>query len=483
MSTETSPSTGKRPSWHLAQRYPLEALWRFLTAPGTVLMWLACLVVATILGAMFPQAPLEVGDSPVSYEQWLATAVPRYGSWGEFLARAGLLNLRAALWYRGLWALGVCSLLLIAWEQVGPRWRAYRTPPWQEGLGSLLPDVSEVEWQSTRSPDQLAEAINSLLVGEGYRTRSEPTPDGDGRLTAHKGRSAWLGPIALHASLLSLLLAIVVNQQWGWREGPFSLAVGSTRHLRREGGLALRYEGASERSGEDAAYEDSSGTLTFWRQQENARRIVVGGGAPAVHRGLLVYQLTMGPAVRVTLADAAGDLIALESLDDGGGARREILAPLVEGRNEVWIGAPSRGIALYIARDDSAQALNRGDPVLHFRAYRGDEVEPVVDRYVAGSISLELDGTTCHLAVESFASILVVRSPGLLIAAGGVLWAVAGLCATRFVSLRCIWISIERGRRRGSRVRVAVGGGRRALWAGSVLNGVRSVLEASDCRS
>jgi hypothetical protein len=479
MSTEISPSAGKRPSWHLARRYPLEVLWRSLTAPGTVRMWLACLLVATILGALFPQAPLEVSDSPVSYQQWLATVRPLYGSWGEFLERAGLLNLRAVLWYRGLWSLAVCSLLLVGWEQIGPRWRAYRTLPSVDGLSSLLPDVSEVELQSTMSPEQVTEAMSSLLLGKGYRVRCDPTSDGGGWLTAQKGRSAWLGPVALHGGLLALLLAIVVNQHWGWRDGPFSLAVGSTHDLRRDGGLSLRYEGASERSGAEGSSESLRGVLTLWREQETGRRLLVRSGVPTLHRGLLVYQLAMGPAVRVTLNDAAGDSVALESLDQGGGARREILALLAEGQDETWIGAPSQGIALYIARDDSAQALARDGPVLHFQAYRGDEVEPAVDRSVAGIVSLELDGATCHLAVESFASILIVRRPGLPISAAGVLLAMAGLCTTRISFPRCVWLAIERGRRRGSRVRVAVGGRRRALWAGPLLDGVRLVLEAS----
>jgi hypothetical protein len=483
MSTETSPSMGKRPSWHLARRYPLEVFWRSLTAPGTVRIWLACLFAATVLGALLPQAPLEVSDTPASYQQWLAKVMPRYGSWGEILERVGLLNLRAALWYRGLWALAVCSLLLVGWEQVGPRWRAYRRLPSEAGFASLLPAVSEVEFQSARNSEQAAAAISSFLIAKGYRARSALTSDGGGQLAAQKGRSAWLGPIALHAGVLALVLAIVVNQQWGWREGPFSLAAGSTRRLGRDGGLTLRYEGASGKSAADASNESSPSAVTLWRKKGTGRRLLVGGGAPTLHRGLLVYQLATGPAVRVTLTDVVGDSIALESLDDGGGARLEILAPLVEGQDEVWVGAPSRGIALYIARDDSAEGLNQGDPMLHFRAYRGDEVEPVVDRSVGGSTSLELDGATCHLAVESFVSILVVRSPGLLLAVAGVILAVAGLCTTRVASPRCIWIVIERGRRRGSRVRVAVGGKRITVWAGRLLDGVRSVLEASDSQS
>ncbi len=483
MSIETPVSTGERTSWNLFRRYPLDVLWRFFATPGAAQVWLTCLLAATLAGAFFPQAPLRVDNDPTAYHRWLATIVPQYGSWGDWLSRLGLLNLRSALWYRGLWALAALSLLVMGVEQLGPRWRAWRGLSSRDPLSPLLHDVSETELRSTTSPDEVAEAVSASLRGKGYRLRTGLSPEGVMRLYAEKHGLAWVAPVVLHAGLLLVLLGAVVNQHWSWREGPFSLAAGETHPLAHAGGQVLRLDASwveGTRVG-SAGYFRS--VLTLEGPEGGSRTVALRRNVPVLHDGILIHQVGSGPAVRVSASDPSGSPIALEPLGSSGGAQHEILLLLREGQNELWIGAPSRGIALHMSRHDSTRDAFQGEPVLRLRAYRGDESEPVVDQPLEGSTLFDVDGATYRLTVESYASILVVRSPGLVLPVVGSLLALVGCCLVGIPSPRCVWLDISGRRRNGSRVLVTTGGRRMGFWAGPLVDDLRRTVEVPSRRS
>jgi len=480
MSGETHVSTEERSFLSLVRRYPLETLWRLLASPAAARIWLTCLLVATIAGALIPQAPPEANGDPTSYRRWLATVITPYGVWGEPLSRLGLFNLRTAVLYRGLWGLATLSLLLVGWEQVRPRWRAFRTVPSQATLSSLVPNVSESELRSDGSPHPVAEAAATYLRSEGYRVWCDRSSDGSARIAGQRQGRAWLGPIVLHSGLLVLLLSFVLNQQWGWREGPFTLVAGSTYHLRHGSGLVLRLEDVSGSDDTAGSPGDLRGVLSLRQGQQPWRAIQVSSRAPAVCRGLTVCQTETGLAARVSLRDAAGESIALEPLDFSGGAQREILTLLKEGQSELWVGASLRGIALRVSGFEAEQGSAQGDSTLRLRAYRENETEPFVDRSFRGNGLAEVDGATCHVSVEPYASLAVAWSPGLLFSAVGALLALLGLCVASGPHPRCVWLEIEAGgRRRGSRILVATAGKGMALWGSALLEGLRSVLSAA----
>lgn len=480
MSIETPAPMGERTSWHFFRRYPLDVLWRFFASPGVARIWLACLLVATIVGAFLPQAPPDADRDPMAYHRWLATIAPQYGSWGDWVSRVGLLNLRSALWYRGLWALAVLNLLVVGTEQIGLRWRAWRGSPSKDTWRTFLHGVSDAELRSAKSPSEAAEAARTYLRGIGYRVTDDLSSEGTGRLGARKHGLAWLAPVVLHAGLLLLLLGTVVNQRWSWREGPFSLAAGETHRLAHIAGQELRLDETWLGGGLEDPSEGFLSTLTLKHRSGEDHTLALRRNTPALHDGMLIYQVASGPALRVSLDDAAGESVLLESLDGSGGAQREILALLRQGKSEIWLGAPSRGIALHVSHLDSPQDSAQGESILRFRAYRGDEPEPIVDQSVAASTSLGVDGGTCHLVVESYASILVVWSPGLVLVATGALLALVGFCLVMALSPRGIWLDVTEGRRKGSRVFVTIGGKNANLWARSLLDDVGRVLGDSE---
>ncbi|MFH1926751.1 MAG: cytochrome c biogenesis protein ResB [Chloroflexota bacterium] len=483
MGIDTPESSGGRTSWQLFRRYPWDVLWRFFASPGTTRVWLACLIVATIMGSFFPQAPPEADGDPMAYHRWLATVIPRYGSWGDVLSRLGLFNLRSALWYRGVWALAALNLLIVGVEQIDLRWRAWRALPSPDTLSPLLHDVSEAELRSTRSPVQVAEAARILLRGRGYHLNDDLSSEGTGCLSAQRHGLAWMAPVVLHVGLLMLLLGIVVNQSWAWREGPFFLAAGETHRLAHDSGQVVRLDETWPENGLVASPGHFHSVLTLQGSKEESRTITLRRNAPVFYDGMLIYQVASGPLVRVSASDAAGEPILLESLGTSESVQREILILLREEQNESWIGAPSQGIALHISRYDPAQAPARRDSSLRFRAYRGNESEPIVDQSMVGSRSLEVSGATCHLVVESYAAILVVRSPGLVLLALGAFLALAGFCLIRVLFPRYVWLDIGEGRKKGSRVRMTVGGKKMSGWVESLLDDARRMLEAPEDRA
>jgi len=482
MGIDTPESSGGQTSWQLFRRYPWAVLWRFFVSPGTARVCLACLIVATIIGSFFPQAPSEADGYPMAYHRWLATVIPRYGSWGDVLSRLGFFNLRSALWYRGLWALAALNLLIVGLEQIGLRWRAWRALPSPDTLSPLLHDVLEAELRSTRSPVQVAEAARILLRGRDYHLRDDLSSEGTGCLSAQRQGLAWMAPVVLHAGLLILLLGIVVNQHWSWTEGPFSLAVGQAHHLGRDGGLVLCLDETWPEDGLEGSQDQFYSVLTLRQSKDKSHTVVLRRNVPVFYDGLLMYQVALGPVVRVSASNAAGEPILLESLGTSESAQREILILLREEQNESWIGAPSQGIALHISLYDPVHDLIQGNSALRFRAYQGDEPEPMVDQSIVGSGSLEVAGAAFSFAVESYASILVVRNTGLALLAVGPFLILVGFGLIRILSPRYVWLDIT-GRKKGSRVLVTTGGKGTTAWAGSLLDDVRRMLEAPEDRA
>jgi len=477
MGIDTPESSGGRISWQLFWRYPLDVLWRFFASPSTARVWLACLVAATIIGSFFPQALPEADGDPMAYHRWLATVAPRYGSWGDWLSGLGLLNLRSALWYRGLWAFAALNLLIVGVEQLGLRWYAWRALPSPDALSPLLHDVSEAELRSPRSPVQVAKAARTLLKGKGYRLGDGLSSEGTGCLSAQRHGLAWLAPVVLHAGLLMLLLGIVVNQGWSWREGPFSLAAGETHRLAQDSGQVVRLDETWPENGVVASSDHFHSILTLQGSKEGSHTVALRRNVPVLYDGMLIHQVASGPVVRVSASDAVGEPILLEPLGTSGSARREILILLREEQNESWIGAPSQGIALHISRYDPVQDPARRDASLLFQAYRGDESEPIVEQSIIGSGSLEVAGATFSFAVESYASILVVRNTGLVLLAVGAFLILVGFGLIRTLSPRCVWLDIT-VRKKGSRVLVTTGGKGTTAWAGFLLDDVGRMLEA-----
>ena len=483
MGIDTLGSSGGRTSWKVFRRYPWDVLWRFFASPGTTRIWLACLIFATIIGSLFPQAPPDADGDPMAYHRWLATVAPRYGSWGDLLSRLGLFNLRSVLWYRGLWALAALNLLIVGVEQVGLRLRAWRALPSPDALSPLLHDVSEAELQSAKSPVQVAEAARALLRGRGYHLRDGLSSEGTGCLSAQRHGLAWMAPVVLHAGLLMLLLGIVVNQRWSWQEGPFFLATGEAHRSAHDSGQVVRLDETWPENGLVESPGHFRSVLTMQGSREESCTITLRRNVPVFYDGMLIYQVASRPLVRVSASDAVGEPILLESLGTGEGVRREVLILLREEQNESWIGAPSQGIALHISRYDPAQASAQHDSSLRFRAYRGNEPAPIVDQSIMGSGSLDVGGVTCHLVVESYASILVVRSPGLVLLALGAFLALVGFCLVRVLFPRYVWLDIVEGRKNGSCIRVTLGGKKMSGWGESLLDDARRVLEAPEDRA
>jgi len=86
---------------------------------------------------------------------------------------------------------------------------------------------------------------------------------------------------------------------------------------------------------------------------------------------------------------------------------------------------------------------------------------------------------TYDLAVESYDSILVVSSPGLVVLAVGGLLLLAGLCLELAMKPRCVWLEVAKGRKRGTRIAATLGGRDTDLWVESLLGDLAGALEAA----
>lgn len=183
--------------------------WRSLTSMKTALVLLFLLAVAAMPGALLPQRDVDSAATA----KW----IDDHGTLGEIMDKLQFFGVFKSVWFTSIYALLFVSLVGCIVPRCFEHFRALRTPP-----VATPRNLSRLPRHTTRESDQDPEAAaQTVLAGlRGWRKISRPgganEAEGTVTVSAEKGYLREAGNLVFHISLVGILIAIGVGQQFSY---------------------------------------------------------------------------------------------------------------------------------------------------------------------------------------------------------------------------------------------------------------------------
>ncbi|BDD80935.1 cytochrome c biogenesis protein [Tsukamurella pulmonis] len=183
--------------------------WRSLTSMKTALVLLFLLAVAAMPGALLPQRDVDSAATA----KW----IDDHGTLGELLDKLQFFGVFKSVWFTAIYALLFVSLVGCIVPRCFEHLRALRTPP-----VATPRNLSRLPRHTTRESDQDPEAAAQTVLGglRGWRkiSRTGGRGEAEGTVTvsAEKGYLREAGNLVFHISLVGILIAIGVGQQFSY---------------------------------------------------------------------------------------------------------------------------------------------------------------------------------------------------------------------------------------------------------------------------
>jgi len=414
------------------------AAWRLAISPRTALATLALLLVATVLGGLLPQASPGLERGSFQYHAWLGEARSQYGASVDVLESLGLLDVFSSRLFRLLLALASGVALLRMLQLWVPSWVSPCHFPVGRRTLSLRCD-SEETWQ------RVARALAAI----GQRLARHAEARGVKYAVARRKWPQRSVPGLFYIGLLALLLALVVEQRWGWMGPPVELALGETQSLGRSTGLAVGLDQMAFLPRDDGTMQRFDSLVGLLRGARMEKRIVLGLGKPAAYRGLRLYQLGFGPSVQVGAHTAEGNALQVKDMLGDPTPQRALRLRFSGQQQERLLAIPEAALVVRLLHYPSLQAQGIQGRALHVQIHRASDGLLLAEEYLADSGQVGAGDTTVRVVFEYCVTLRAKREPGLPLAAVGGLLMLVGMVGFVVCPPREVWLSI-RSRRRGS---------------------------------
>ncbi|BDH55646.1 cytochrome c biogenesis protein ResB [Tsukamurella sp. PLM1] len=247
--------------------------WRSLTSMKTALVLLFLLAVAAMPGALLPQRDIDA--------QATAKWIDDHATIGPILDKVQAFDVFRSVWFTSIYVLLFVSLVGCIVPRLFEHVRALRTPPVSVPRNlSRLPRHTRRE--SAEAPDAAAATVLTGL--RGWRRISRPggpnDPAGTVTVSAEKGYLREAGNLLFHISLLGILVAIGVGQQYGYE--------GSRIVIEGDGGFcnsSSNYD--SFRAGN---LVDGTGLAPFCLRADDVQATFLPNAQPDMFRTMASYQ-------------------------------------------------------------------------------------------------------------------------------------------------------------------------------------------------
>ncbi|MGC4176098.1 cytochrome c biogenesis protein ResB [Demequina sp.] len=194
-------------------------IWRQVTSMRVALILLLLLAMGAIPGSVLPQAPRE----PVKAREF----VEANGWWGQFLEKAGFLDVYGSAWFTAIYVLLFASLIGCIIPRCIAHYREMRAPVTKapSRLDRYQPQAhGEASGEPGEAVGQVAKALrpNPGFWGTftGYRVRIDDRVTKGERqvaLAAEKGHIRELGNLVFHVSLIGILICVGFGAAFTYR--------------------------------------------------------------------------------------------------------------------------------------------------------------------------------------------------------------------------------------------------------------------------
>jgi len=366
-------------------------IWRQVTSMRVAIILLLLLALGAIPGSVLPQAPRE----PVKAAQF----VEANGWWGQFLERAGFLDVYGSAWFTAIYVLLFASLIGCIIPRCVAHYRELRAP-----ISAAPSRLDRYEPKASgEAPGEPGDAVGRIakelrpdpgLMGTftGYRVRTDARKDGALALAAEKGHIREVGNLVFHVALVGILLSMAYGAAFIYRgqaiivEGhTFTNSVVaydtfSSGRLFSEDSLepfTLRLDEFHSQFSLAGRPESFAADVTLTEPGQEPRQDVIKVNHPLGVNGANIYLQGNGYAPDLTFTDSVGNEafsgpVVFIPKDGNYTSTGVVKVPDVTEGEQVGIKATLYPTALGEGTEWTSIHPELTNPVIVFTAYTGD---------------------------------------------------------------------------------------------------------------
>ncbi len=369
----------------------LRWIWRQVTSMRVALILLLLLALAAIPGSVLPQAPRE----PAKAAQFLQNN----GWWGQFLQKAGFLDVYGSAWFTAIYVLLFASLIGCIIPRCFAHYREMRAPV---SAAPTKLDRYELRAQGEASGapgDSVGLVAKALRPNPGfwgaftgYRVRVDERKGGAVALAAEKGHIRELGNLIFHVSLVGILICVGFGAAFTYRgqaiivEGrSFTNSVvaydsfesGRLFSEDRLEPFTLRLDEFHSQFSLGGRPESFAADVTLTEPGRDAREATIKVNSPLKVSGASIYLQGNGYALDLTFTDAAGNVafsgpVIFLPQDAAYTSTGVLKVPDVSTGEQVGIKATLLPTAVGEGTEFISLHPDPTNPVIVFTAYTGD---------------------------------------------------------------------------------------------------------------
>ena len=431
---------------------------RSLTSMRTAVALMLAIGVLALIGAVIAQAPPVVVADRRAYVGWVTLMRATYGPWTALLDALQLFTVFESIWFRAATALLTASILACSVRRARRLRASIRRPLVAVSAGFFEHAGQRASFVTPLDPVRAAGAVRSALAARRLRVVVDAGSNAT-TVNAERRRLAVVGSIALHLSLVVILLGAVVGATAGFRNPRLIVPVGSRLDVGAGTGLSVLALRFSDTYYLDGRPSDYASDLVLFRDGAPVAEQTVRVNEPLRYDGVSFYQSTFGAAATLSIADRSGTV-----LFDGSVA---LASTSRDGRRSMGsLALPGIGRTVYL----SGPASGTVDPLVRAGELRvevvdGPSATPMASTVLSQGVETPLaDLRITFLREGRFTGLIVARDPGAPVVGLGAALLAIGVCVVVLLPNRRFWILIEPSGS-GSAVQLAGRSGRHAAPA------------------
>ena len=426
----------------------LERVWHLFISMRTGLALILGVAVLGLIGTVLVQAPAGLAADPAAYRSWLDSVRPKYGGWTGIFDALGFFSMFGSIWFRGLVALLMTSVVACSANRAPQLWRQATRPPLELSPSFFDHAALGATIAGGESAELTSERIVAALRRRRYRIVTVVRED---RIHVYADRFRWapFGTVVAHLSLVLVLAGVIVGTTFGFRNADFAAPIGSRVEVGNGTGLTLEATAFTDSyDAETGAPSDYASDIVLYRDGVQVAAQTVRVNQPLRYGGVSFYQSFFGPATALRVADAGGTVL----FDQG--------VPLLYGSDDgsERIGQftlADQGLrVLVVATASGEQSATIKPGQIQVEVYPIGSQSPldvkVIDQGKPASVG-PLNVT--FVRERQFTGLIVAHDPGQVLVWSGAIALMLGVCLVFFFPNRRIWAQVVR-REDGGDVRI-----------------------------
>lgn len=409
-------------------------IYAFFHNKRTGLVLILAMVVLTLLGVLFAQAPAGVRDNPEAYASWLESVRPRYRGWTDVLSALGIFRMFSSIPFLVVTSLLALSILACSAHRAPLLWRAATQP--RTHVTNAFFDHGRLHRTVTlpAPPEESMERVRSMLG----RFRVIEDPNGPGlNLYADQNRFAPFGTVVAHVAFVVILVGVLITSNFGFEEPSFTVSVGSTAEVGHDTGLALEVTAFRDEYHPDGTPKDYASDVVLFEDGRQVAAQTIRVNQPLGWGGVTFNQAFFGIAATVAITDADGGV-----LHDTGVPLRWTTDDGLYTYGVVTLEDP--GLEVFVITPSSGQAERTiGAGEARIEVYPLGEMQPLASQVITQGTPTVIGDLTYTFERESqYTGLIVSRDPGAAWVWAGSILLMLGTCASMFFRHRRLWVRV-----------------------------------------